>query len=74
MLKLAPRSAMAPWLCPVEQAHYQGYGNKGLPASMDIYALGATIFMMLTGHRPPGASIILNEPFPVEELKKSWYS
>lgn len=59
-----------PGYAPVEQAHYQGNRNEGLPASMDIYALGATIFKMLTGHRPPEASIILNEPFPVEELKK----
>lgn len=59
-----------PGYAPVEQAHYQGYGNEGLPVSMDIYALGATIFKMLTGHRPPEASIILNEPFPVQELKK----
>lgn len=57
-----------PGYAPVEQAHYQENGNKGLPASMDIYALGATIFKMLTGHRPPEASIILNEGFPTDEL------
>ena len=57
-----------PGYAPVEQAHYQGNRNEGLPASMDIYALGATIFKMLTGQRPPEASIILNEGFPTDEL------
>jgi hypothetical protein len=35
---------------------------------MDIYALGATMFKMLTGTKPPVASIILNCGFPEQEL------
>lgn len=59
-----------PGYAPVEQAHYQGNKNEGLPVSMDIYALGATMFKMLTGQRPPEASIILNDSFPTDELVK----
>ncbi len=37
---------------------------------MDIYALGATMFKMLTGERPPIASDILNDGFPSQLLKE----
>lgn len=57
-----------PGYAPIEQANYQGHGNGEFPATMDIYALGATMFKMLTGHRPPEASYILNEGFPEDEL------
>lgn len=58
-----------PGYAPVEQANYQG-GNTGeFPSTMDIYALGGTMFKMLTGHRPPEASIILNDGFPYSELQ-----
>lgn len=57
-----------PGYAPLEQAIYQD--NKWeFPASMDVYALGGTMFKMLTGHRPPEASIILNEGFPYSELE-----
>ncbi len=53
---------------PIEQANY--HDGKDFPVTMDIYAFGATMFKMLTGHRPPAASDILNEGFPKEELSK----
>lgn len=58
-----------PGYAPVEQANYQGSDNGEFPATMDIYALGGTMFKMLTGHRPPEASVILNEGFPISELE-----
>lgn len=47
---------------PIEQSDYRD--GKGFPVTMDIYALGATMFKMLTGHRPPSASEIFVEGFP----------
>ncbi len=52
---------------PLEQSDYQE-GN-GFPVTMDIYAFGATVFKMLTGHRPPDASHILNQGFPAADLQ-----
>lgn len=56
-----------PGYAPLEQANYST-DSGDFPATMDIYALGATIFKMATGHRPPDASDILNEGFPSDEL------
>ena len=55
-----------PGYAPLEQANHRD-GN-GFPVTMDVYALGATMFKMLTGKRPPEATNILNEGFPVSEL------
>ena len=53
---------------PSEQACYKPDSSKGLPVTMDIYALGATMFKMLTGTTPPDASSILNYGFPHDEM------
>lgn len=57
-----------PGYAPLEQQHYKKEPGAEFPATMDIYALGATMFKMLTGKRPPEASSILNEGFPTNEL------
>ncbi|MCD7721579.1 MAG: serine/threonine protein kinase, partial [Prevotellaceae bacterium] len=56
-----------PGYAPLEQASYRD--GKGFPVTMDIYALGATMFKMLTGRRPPEASDIMNFGFPADELQ-----
>lgn len=53
---------------PIEQANYKR--GAGFPATLDIYALGATLFKILTGMTPPEASEILNEGFPEEDMQK----
>lgn len=55
-----------PGYAPIEQANY--HDGQEFPVTMDVYALGATMFKMLTGKRPPEASYIINEGFPVMEL------
>ena len=55
-----------PGYAPLEQAHYRE--GKDFPVQMDIYALGATLFKMLTGERPAEAAMLLNEGFPTEKL------
>lgn len=54
---------------PIEQHSF----NKadGFMPTLDIYALGATLFKMLTGSVPPEASVALNEGLPVDELSSA---
>ena len=55
-----------PGYAPIEQANYREGGQ--FAASIDVYALGATLFKMLTGERPAEAAMLLNEGFPAEKL------
>ena len=56
-----------PGYAPSEQAVHRD--GMGFPVTMDVYALGGTLFKMLTGKCPPDASIILNDGFPREKLQ-----
>ena len=47
-----------PGYAPVEQGNYVPSGT--FPATLDIYALGATLYKMLCGSRPPRASEVLD--------------
>ena len=56
-----------PGYAPIEQASYRE--GKGFPVTIDIYALGATLFKMLCGHRPPEVSDLFEEGFPYGDLE-----
>ena len=58
-----------PGYSPIEQSGYKQDGT--FPATLDVYALGATMFKMLMGKRPPEATIILNEGFPDEQFSNA---
>ena len=63
--------AGTPGYAPIEQASYRD--GKGFPVTMDVYALGGTLFKMLTRVRPPEASDILNDGFPLMSCRNSRY-
>lgn len=51
---------------PVEQG--APHSGHDFPVSIDIYALGATLYKMLTAQTPPHAAVVLSSP---EVLKKT---
>ena len=51
---------------PIEQAAYRQDGS--LPVTLDVYALGATIYKMLTGVTLPDSSSVLNNGLPLQPL------
>ena len=55
-----------PGYAPIEQAN-QLSGSFFQP-TLDVYALGATLYKMLMGKTPPPSSLILNQGFPEKEL------
>lgn len=55
-----------PGYAPLEQANY--HDGKDFPITMDVYALGATMYKMFVGERAPVASEILNDGFPTHTL------
>ena len=61
-----------PGYAPLEQANYKQDGN--LPVTLDVYALGASLYKMLTGKTPPDSSTILNEGLPLSLLKQAGVS
>ena len=56
-----------PGYAPIEQAHYKKDG--AFPVTLDIYALGASLYKMLTGKTPPDSSLVLNDGLPLSQLK-----
>lgn len=56
-----------PGYAPIEQANFRKEDYSTLPATLDIYALGGTMFKMITGKNPTDASAILNDGFPYEK-------
>lgn len=57
---------------PIEQASYKS--TDGFMPTLDVYALGATLFKMLTGSVPPGAAEVFNEGFPDDTLRDAGVS
>lgn len=53
---------------PLEQGNYKK--DDGFSPTLDIYALGATLFKELTGTTPPDASSIFNDGFPEQKMKE----
>ena len=58
-----------PGYAPIEQAHYKQDGT--FPVTLDIYAVGASLYKMLTGKTPPESSYVLNDGLPLDALKSN---
>ena len=61
-----------PGYAPIEQAHYKNDGS--FPVTLDIYALGASLYKMLTGKTPPDSSLVLNDGLPLSQMKSAGVS
>lgn len=64
--------AGTPGYAPIEQANYKQDGS--FPTTLDVYALGATFYKMLTANRPQHASDVLEEGLDVDSLTKKGVS
>lgn len=64
--------AGTPGYAPIEQANYKQDGS--FPTTLDVYALGATFFKMLSGNKPQHASEVLEEGLDVALLTKKGVS
>lgn len=58
-----------PGYAPIEQANFKKGGT--FPATLDVYALGATLFKMLCGITPPVASEVLEYGLPQETFQEA---
>lgn len=61
-----------PGYAPIEQAHYKNDGS--FPVTLDIYALGASLYKMLTGKTPPDSSLVLNDGLPLSQMESTGVS
>ena len=61
-----------PGYAPIEQNGVRG--EKDFAPQLDIYALGATFFKLLTGVTPPSSSEVNDKGLPMEMLKKKGVS
>ena len=64
-----PLGLGTPGYAPIEQMHYRKE-DSNFPVTIDVYALGATMYKMLISTSPPDSSFILNEGFPYEEFER----
>lgn len=64
--------AGTPGYAPIEQANYKQDGS--FPTTLDVYALGATFFKMLSGNKPQHASEVLEEGLDIVTLTKKGVS
>lgn len=53
---------------PLEQTNYKK--GDGFSPTLDIYALGGTLYKMLMGTTPPDASTIFNDGFPKDLMQE----
>lgn len=57
-----------PGYAPLEQAN--DHNSRDFSPTLDVYALGATLFKMLTAHTPPKSSDVLNDGLPLHLLQE----